>query len=223
MESVKFTFDDDFSADGGGGTYTNKMQKLSDDAFTDGKEQGYNEALQSLEKNCEVVLESIKGSLSILTSRHEEQVVAMEKNATALVLAIVQKLAPAIVAEKPIKEIEQLVQECLRNNPLEPRMVIRVDEQMLPLLRKRVDTLQTASDYNGQIVLISETMSNISDCRVEWIDGGAERDFDGLMKSIEETVQIFIDAPNMPGNTIPENTIDDQGVSEISLDQVPEN
>lgn len=218
MESVKFTFDDDFSTDGGGGTYTNKMQKLSDDAYADGKEQGYNDALQSLDKNCETILESIKGSLAMLTSRHEEQVVAMEKNATALVLTIVQKLAPAIVAEKPIKEIEQLVQECLRNNPLEPRMVIRVDEQMLPLLRKRIDIIQTASDYNGQIVLISDTMANISDCRVEWIDGGAERDFEGLMKSVEETVQIFIDAPIMA-----ENTVEDQGTPEIGLDQFPEN
>tara|TARA_R110002096_G_scaffold435548_1_gene661359 strand:+ start:13346 stop:14011 length:666 start_codon:yes stop_codon:yes gene_type:complete len=218
MESVKFTFDDDFSADGGGGTYTNKMQKLNDDAFADGKEHGYNEALQSLEKNCETILESIKDSLAVITSRHEEQVVAMEKNATALVLTIVQKLAPALVAEKPIKEIEQLVQECLRNNPLEPRMVIRVDEKMLPLLRKRIDTLQTASDYNGQIVLISDTMANVSDCRVEWIDGGAERDFEGLMKSIEETVQIFIDAPIMT-----ENTVDDQEMPEIGLDQFPEN
>ena len=53
---------------------------------------------------------------------------------------------------------------------------------------------------------------------VGWIDGGAERDFEGLMKSIEETVQIFIDAPIMT-----ENTVDDQEMPEIGLDQFPEN
>ena len=217
MESVKFTFDDDFSTDGGSGTYTNKMQKLSDDAYADGKEEGYRDALQSLEKNCETILEGINSTLTSLFSRHEEQVVAMEKNATALVLAITQKLAPALVAEKPIKEIEQLVQECLRNNPLEPRMVIRVDEQMLPLLKTKIDSLQTANDYNGEIVLISDTMTNISDCKVEWVDGGAERDFEGLMKSIEETVQVFIDAP-----IIGKDPIENKNGPEIGLDQFPE-
>lgn len=200
MESVKFTFDDDFSPEGSGGTYSNKIQKLNDEAFEQGKEQGLSEALQSLEKSCEMVLENIKHSLSEIVSRHEEQIISMEKNATSLVLVIIQKLAPAIVNDKPLNEIENLVHECLRNNPLEPRLVIRVDEKMLPLLRKKIDLIQTASDYRGQIVLISDEMANISDCRVEWIDGGAERDFEGLMKSIEETVQIFIDAPIISGD-----------------------
>ena len=195
MESVKFTFEDDFSSDGTGLTYSSKMQKVSDDAFAEGKEQGYSEAVESLEKSCETILETIAGSFATIISRHEEQIASMEKNATILVLTIIKKLAPAIVADQPIKEIESLVQECLKNNPLEPRMVIRLDEQMLPMLRKKIDTIQTASDYSGQIVLISEPMSNISDCRVEWIDGGAERDFDSLMNSVEKTVQLFIDAP----------------------------
>ncbi len=130
-----------------------------------------------------------------MIARHEEQIASMEKNTAVLVLAIVKKLAPAIIADKPIQEVESLVQECLRNNPQEPRMVVRLDEQMLPLLRKKIDTIQTLNDYNGQIVLISEPMGNVSDCRVEWIDGGAERDFESLMKSVEETVQLFIDAP----------------------------
>lgn len=195
MESVKYTFDNDFSSDGSGHTYTSKMQKIYDEAFEEGKAQGKEEEQQSIEKNCEMILENVKNSMDVMMARHNEQIQAMEKNATTLVMTIVGKLAPAIVAETPLKEIEALVQDCMRNNPLEPRMVIRVDEQILPLLRRKIDTLQTISDYHGQIVLISEPMSNISDCRVEWIDGGAERDFDGLMTSIEETVHMFLEAP----------------------------
>lgn len=205
MESVKYTFDNDFSGDGSGQTYSSKMQKMQDEAFEEGKIQGAADAQQSIEKNCELILENVNNSLESVMARHDEQVASMEKNATTLVMAIVRKLAPAIVAETPLKEIESLVQECMRNNPLEPRMVIRVDEQMLPLLRRKIDTLQTTCDYHGQIVLISEPMTNISDCRVEWIDGGAERDFEGLMKSIEETVNIFLNAPHSEENAPNEN------------------
>ncbi len=194
MEKVKFTFDDDFSDESLAGTYSGKLRKVSDDSFAQGKEQGYVESLQSMEKNSELLLENIKNSVAIIVERHENQVLAMEKNATMLVLSIVKKLAPAMVQSRPMDEIEHLVQECLKNNPLEPRMVIRLDDKMLPLLRKKIETLQAASDYNGQIVLVSEDMGNISDCRVEWADGGAERDFEGVMKSIDEVVQTYIDA-----------------------------
>lgn len=205
MESVKFTFDDDFASESTGTTYSSKLQKMSSDAFEEGKQQGHAEALQSLEKNCEIILENIAGTLATMIARHEEQIASMEKNSAILVLAIIKKLAPAIVADKPVQEIESLVQECLRNNPLEPRMVVRLDEQMLPLLRKKIDSVQALNDYNGQIVLISEPMSNVSDCRVEWIDGGAERDFENLMQSVEDTVQLFIDAPSSTQNQISEN------------------
>ncbi|MBL4601922.1 MAG: hypothetical protein JKY84_04190 [Emcibacteraceae bacterium] len=222
MEPAKFIFDDDFTSSNTSGSYSNKIQKLNDDAFTEGKEQGYTEALQSIEKSSEIILEDIKNSVSSMFSRHEEQVVSMEQNAATLVLAIIQKLAPAIVADKPLQEIENLVLQCLRNNPLEPRMVIRVDEKMLPLLGKKIDQLKTTSDYHGQIVLISDTMSNVSDCKVEWIDGGAERDFEELMKSIEETVQIFINAPSDTDNGIDNNVGVQQSV-DMNVGEFPNN
>jgi len=199
METVKFTFEEDFSTETAGGTYSKKMQQLSDDAFLQGKEEGFAEAINAIEKNCELILNDIQQAVSVIMSRHEEQIATMEKQATSMVLAIVKKLAPAMVKEKPLEEIETLVHECMRNNPNEPRLVIRVDEQILPHLRRKIETIQTASDYNGQVVLVSEQMDNISDCRVEWLDGGAERDFNSLMSTIEEMVQKFIDAP-LPSN-----------------------
>lgn len=195
METVKFTFEEDFSTETVGGSYTKKMQQLSDDAFLQGKEEGFAEAINSIEKNCELILNDIQQAVSVIMSRHEEQIATMEKQATSMVLAIIKKLAPAMVKEKPLEEIENLVQECMKNNPSEPRLVIRVDEQILPHLRRKIDTIQTASDYNGQVVLVSEQMGNISDCRVEWLDGGAERDFNSILNSIEEMVQKFIEAP----------------------------
>lgn len=203
METVKFTFEEDFSAESAGGSYTKKVQQVSDDAFLQGKEEGFAEAVSSIEKNCETILNDIQQSVSVIMSRHDEQIAMMEKKATSMVLAIVKKLAPAVVKEKPLPEIENLVLECMRNNPSEPRLVIRVDEQMLPHLRRKIDMLQTSSDYNGQVVLVSEAMGNISDCRVEWLDGGAERDFETLMNSIDTMVQKFIDAPLSSGETHP--------------------
>lgn len=215
METVKFTFEEDFSTETAGGSYTKKMQQLSDDAFLQGKEEGFAEAVSSIEKNCELILNDIQQAVSVIMSRHEEQIATMEKQATSMVLAIIKKLAPAIVKEKPLEEIENLVHECMRNNPSEPRLVIRVDEKVLPHLRRKIETIQTASDYNGQVVLVSEQMGDISDCRVEWLDGGAERDFNSLMNTIEEMVQKFIEAP-LPTEETTISTNPESGTEEFT-------
>lgn len=203
MEPVKFTFDQDFSGDTPSGSYNSKQQKINDDALAQGKELGYEEAMQSLEKSCEFTLEDIKNSFSTILHNHDSQVLEMEKHTTSLVLSIIRKIAPAMVNSHPLNEIEKLVKECLRNNPMEPRMAIRVDDRMLPLLRQKIDTIQTDCDFHGQIVLISDEMKNISDCRVEWTNGGAERDYEVLLKTIEEKVQIFIDAPTGQDDNYP--------------------
>ena len=195
MSAVKFTFDDDFESNSGGSLSQSKLEDMRAAAFAEGQEAGRVEALASLEQSCESLLQNILIAGQNLTSRQEEQVNLMHKEAAKLAFAIIGKLAPAMVEKTPLEEIELLVRQCLKNSPLEPRLVIRVDETILPAVQDRLEGIKQSSGYPGQVILISETMTHISDCRVEWANGGVERDFDSLMTTIETTIQQFIAAP----------------------------
>lgn len=192
MSAVKFTFDDDFESDTPGSVSKNKLRET---AFAEGQEVGRTEALQSLEQSCEALLKNILVAAENLNARQEEQLALMNKESAKLAFSIIKKLAPATVEKTPLAEIELLVSQCLNNSPLEPRLVIRVDEAILTSLQDRLEEMKRVSSFSGQVILISEPMGHISDCRVEWANGGVERDFESLTSTIETTVQHFIDAP----------------------------
>lgn len=192
MSAIKFTFDDDFENSTGSSISKNRLRDI---AFSEGQEAGRAEALNSLEQSCEALLRNIFTATQNLEQRQDEQIALMQREAAKLAYAIIEKLAPAVVERTPLAEIELLVGQCLKNSPLEPRLVIRVDDAILPALQDKLEEMKHASGYPGQIILISEPMPHISDCRVEWANGGVERDFKSLMRTIESTIQHFIDAP----------------------------
>ncbi|MBL4803037.1 MAG: hypothetical protein JKY45_14225 [Emcibacter sp.] len=194
MTAVRFTFEDDFD-NSSSNLSQKKLEELRATIFAEGQEAGRTEILDSLQQSCENLLQNIFTASQNLAARQEEQVALMHKEAAKLAFTIIQKLAPAMVEKTPLAEIELLVEKCLKNSPLEPRLVIRVDETLLPILQDKLEDMKKASGYPGQVILIGEAMTHISDCRVEWANGGVERDFTSLMSTIDNTVQLFIDAP----------------------------
>ncbi len=199
MSAVSFTFDDDFESDAGGSLSRSKLEEIHRSAYAEGLEAGRQEILSGLEQSCDALLQNIFTAARNLAERQDEQVALMHKEAAQLAYTIMEKLAPALVEQTPLADIELLVSQCLKNSPLEPRLVIRVDDSILPLLQEKLEKMKKDSGYPGQVVLISEPMSHISDCRVEWANGGVERDFNSLKDTIEKTIQLFIDAPETVG------------------------
>jgi len=209
MSAIKYTFDDDFENDAGGSLSQSKIEEIRRTAFEQGQEAGRAEILGSLEQGSNELLQNILTAAQNLANRQDEQISLMNKEAAKLAFTIIEKLAPALVEKTPLSEIELLVEQCLRSSPLEPRLVIRVDETILPGLQDRLDNMKHAQGFPGQVVLISSPMAHISDCRVEWANGGVDRDFDSLMATVENTVQLFIDAPEGV-NISPTSGIDPQ-------------
>ncbi len=198
MSAVKYTFDNDFDSGSGGSVRPNKIEIIRDEAFTQGQENGRAEALNSIEQSCDNLLHNILTAAENLSQRQDELTSIMNKESAKLAFAIISKLAPASIEKKPLPEIELLIQECLKNIPLEPRLVIRVDDSLLPILQEKIEAMRLSSGYPGQIILLGEPMNHISDCRVEWANGGAERDFNSLLGEVETVVQNFITAPDTP-------------------------
>jgi flagellar assembly protein FliH len=191
-----FTFGSDFSAEENHGPTAQEIEH--DQIRTAAYEEGYAAGLTAIEHQCDELLQNILHQVQTIEGRHNEQLEMMQKQAASLAHSIIKKLAPALVENTPLDEIELLVQQCLKNNPLEPRIMIYLNEALIEQMTARIEKIQEQSGFEGKIKLISENTPLMSDCRVEWDDGGAERDFEGLMATIDSTVQLFIDAPVSP-------------------------
>ncbi len=114
--------------------------------------------------------------------------------AADLAFRIAGKLAPALMEREPRAEIEALVSQCLAEHEGEPRIVIRAAAPAVEDLSPRIDQIAAQSGYAGRIVLLPDERITNADCRIEWADGGAERNTSALNALIEAAVARYIDA-----------------------------
>ena len=85
----------------------------------------------------------------------------------------------------------------------EPRMVIRVADADLDALSEQIDTIATRRGFAGKVVLLAEPSVASGDCRIEWADGGVERDSARLWHDIDLAVARLLgdghDRPDVSG------------------------
>ncbi len=193
MSAVKYTFGNDFDAprDTGPSPQEIEHEKIKKAAYEEGYAAGY----KAIDLVGDGILQDILSQSVIIVERHYEQIEMMQKHSANLAHLIIQKLAPALVENTPLDEIELLVKQCLKSHPLEPKIIIHLAESHIAEMTDKITKIKKQTGFEGEIKLVAENTNHISDCRVEWEDGGAERDFESLIALINNTVQLFLEAP----------------------------
>jgi flagellar assembly protein FliH len=154
--------------------------------------EGLAAGLEQSRGEVEGIVAAALGEVARRMASAQEAAQGLRKDATQMALVIARKLAGALMAREPMAEIEAFVSDCLADAVDEPRVVIRVNEALLAHMAARVDALSAGSGFAGQIVVLAEDSLSGTDCRVEWADGGAERDEAQLASQIEAAVARYL-------------------------------
>jgi flagellar assembly protein FliH len=107
--------------------------------------------------------------------------------------AAIRKVIPELARRNALNEIEQLVRECLQAIYDEPRVVVRGHDRVIAALQPRIDAMAASCGFHGKIVLFADDQLNETDCRVEWADGGAERNLDDMWRQIDAALERIAD------------------------------
>lgn len=113
---------------------------------------------------------------------------AAERRATEVGLAVARKLVPDLLRREGVGEIEAVIRAALREMFEEPRVVLRVSDSVLDLIKPRIDAIARDAGFDGKIVILAEDGMVDGDCRLEWADGGVERSAAKLSAQIETAV-----------------------------------
>ena len=165
------------------------------DGMTAGKETGRKEALESVENAAAKALEAIGQHLPTL----EESMAAMQERQVRAALdvsaAMVRKFFPRMAQDQGLQEIEAVVRDAMTRLRDEPRIVVRVCDALLDTVKKRVVTLANDTGFEGKIVFLAEESMGSGDVRIEWADGGAERDTARIWQDIDEAIRHMTSTP----------------------------
>ncbi|MCI0492762.1 MAG: hypothetical protein L0Z07_07480 [Planctomycetes bacterium] len=177
-------------------TYTEEeLNQAREDGLAAGRQAGQKAAEDSLERQVAQALTSMTQQVAELSRAHAEDVERRSREAIETALTIVRKLFPRLAQDHGMAEIEAVVGESMTRLRDEPRVVVRVADSLLDAVNERVSELAAKAGFEGKIVLIAQDDLQAGDVRVEWADGGAERDSNTLWQQIDAIVERVMGIP----------------------------
>lgn len=195
--TTKFLFDTAFDTDvqdqrSEPETPTYSQQQLlaaRAEAFSEGAETGREETRRDAQQHTARALEAIDAKLGSFVRSQQDHNDAMTRQALEVAIAIARKCAPVAAERGAADEIEQLVRGCLGNLIDEPRVVVRVNEDLVEPVKARIDALTDSRGFSGTVVLLGDAELKPADCKVMWPDGGIERSSERLWQEIDQAVE----------------------------------
>jgi flagellar assembly protein FliH len=186
------------------------------DGRAEGHAAGLAEGRQAAEAEAEraltAALDRLAAGLETLSAAEAQAREARDREALELCVGLLRRLFPALARRHGQGEIEQVFQDALERMRDEPRVVVRCADRHLDGLKERVDGLAARLGFEGRVVLLADDTMQPGDARVEWADGGVERDSERLWQDVDRAVERAL-APPAP-ETAPRETAHRDGASE---------
>lgn len=175
-----------------------EIEATRQSALAEGHAAGLAEAAQSAQSLTADALTRIAEGFAELLATQDTATMDAQRRALTALQTIVAKLVPGLAAKDPLAEVEAFAAKCLHEAIEEPRVVLRVAQEIYEPLRERLDALAHAAGYAGRIVLLADDAIAAGDARIEWADGGAERNLAGQCAEIDELLERLRDPAAFP-------------------------
>jgi flagellar assembly protein FliH len=157
-------------------------------AFAEGQAAGLAEAEASHAKRLALAVEALPPLFAQLAQGIAAEADERRRETLDAALTVVRKLFPQLARSHGLEEAHAVIAQCLERLRDEPRVVIRCADDDLDALRERVEESAAKGGYEGKLVFLADERLAPGDLRVEWADGGAERDQASLWKEIDAVI-----------------------------------
>jgi flagellar assembly protein FliH len=200
---AKYLFDVDFGAGAKArpveptitlAEHATKLAEAEAGAYRKGLAEAQTQAQASFQRMSAVALERVGAELSRLHQGLEAVATGLESESVQVAVAVAKKLAPELIAREPFVEIAALARECFRHLIGAPHVVVRVNEALHATAREQIEQVARGRGFEGRLVVLGDAQIALGDCRIEWADGGINRDRAAVEATVTEAVTRYISA-----------------------------
>jgi flagellar assembly protein FliH len=158
-------------------------------AFDEGKAAGLQEAQELFENMIAGALTQISQTIPVVFEEHSKSQEEHEAHALAIATSVSKKIIPAYAESNGLDEIISVVSKCLEPLRSEPRLIVKVHETLREDVHEKLTKVADQIGFDGRVVVMAHEELIPGDCRVEWSEGGAERNIEDLWKQIDEIIE----------------------------------
>lgn len=166
-----------------------ELEFAREEAYVAGHAAALQESAASMERFIADALKHCAESIGDLSGNTEPIADAATATAIQVVHEICRKLLPHTADDYAIREIVALVRSLLPELSEQSRILVHANPHMVDILRKRLAETITKTGFEGRITLVGDPDLLPADTRIEWADGGAERNMTRMLDEIDTLVE----------------------------------
>ncbi|MBI1246201.1 MAG: hypothetical protein GC202_14460 [Alphaproteobacteria bacterium] len=173
-----------------------ELEMAKQNAHAEGRAEGFDagraEALADAQHLAAQALAKIEDGLPRALADADRARAEASAGAVQAMGAIARKLLPAMAARQGVDEIEALMRDCLERLAEQPRFVAKINPAIADIVRAKFDAMGESLGIAGRIVVVPDAGMPETDARIEWLNGGVERNVADIWKEIEDAIERYL-------------------------------
>jgi len=141
----------------------------------EGFEAGKLEAEKLIEQTMAVVIKNIDENIAEIKNNQAQLADEVRDETLLVCIEIIKKIMPVMTEKYGVEEILSVIKENLPLIYQEPKLVIKVAENIKDQLESKIKEIAAKNAFDGNIVIVATEKLDNSQCVVEWAKGGLER------------------------------------------------
>jgi flagellar assembly protein FliH len=171
-----------------------KLAEAETSAHRRGYAEAQTDAKVEFDRRLADAMERIAANLAEANNALKAIETRLECEAVEVAVAVARKLSPTLIAREPFAEISALASECFRELVAAPHVAVRVNDALYAVAREKLEEIVRAKSFQGRLVVLAEPDIAVGDCRIEWADGGINRNAAAAEAAISAAVAGYIGA-----------------------------
>ncbi len=159
-----------------------------------GYQQGRDEADKQMQATLTDAMVRLADGVEVLVADRDDLNAARTGQPLEIALAVLDKLLPNMIRRYGAAELEDFITACLNEAIDEPRLAIRINDRMVDTLRPRLEEMAAQRGFGGRLIILGDPRIAPADARIEWAEGGAERNTNQLLADITAVAERMLGA-----------------------------
>lgn len=154
-----------------------------------GFEKGYKTKSDEVEQSSAIVLENINTKLMDIISHREELDKKLEQDFINLNREVIKKLIPTLNEGQAVEILNKFLAENFANFRKASKLSFYFNPAVIKDIQAQVSRLAHIHDFEGKISIHKDEDIGVSDCRIEWENGGVEKNSKVLLEKIDNMLE----------------------------------
>lgn len=151
-----------------------------------GYEKGFQVAQSEKEQRQSLLLTEISGKLQELLDNAAAVQTNLEAEQMSLSVELVRKLLPTLEKTQAQAEVKKFLADNFVNFRKEPSLSFSFNPEVVAQMPEVISKLASQNDFEGKIAIHKDANLALTDCRVEWLNGGVERNNHKMLEKMSE-------------------------------------